>query len=85
MMKNAIYWDGVPCKFCENRCFGENYCLNLQGREIRERRNTLVAGYENFKSYTSNFESGRNKENIWIPVIFATTQSRIVACCSVRV
>jgi hypothetical protein len=36
-MKNAVFWDVVPCRFCVNRSFGGTYRLHLQGRKIRER------------------------------------------------
>jgi hypothetical protein len=31
-MKNAVFWDVVPCIYCVNRRFGGTYLLNLQGR-----------------------------------------------------
>jgi hypothetical protein len=36
-MKNAVFWDVVPCSSCANRYFGGTYRLHLQGRKIRER------------------------------------------------
>jgi hypothetical protein len=36
-MKNAIFWDVMPCRSCVNRRFRGTYCLHLQGRKIRER------------------------------------------------
>jgi hypothetical protein len=36
-MKNAVFWDVAPCRYCVNRRFGGTYRLNLQGRKIRER------------------------------------------------
>jgi hypothetical protein len=36
-MKNAVFWDVVPCRYCVNRRFGGTYRLHLQGRKIRER------------------------------------------------
>jgi hypothetical protein len=36
-MKNAVFWDVAPCRFCVNRRFGGKYRLHLQGRKIRER------------------------------------------------
>jgi hypothetical protein len=36
-MKNAVFWDVVPCRFCVNRRFGGTYRLHLQVRKIRER------------------------------------------------
>jgi hypothetical protein len=36
-MKNAVFWDEVPCRSCVNRRFGGTYRLHLQGRKIRER------------------------------------------------
>jgi hypothetical protein len=31
-VKNAVFWDVAPCRYCVNRCFGGIYCLHLQGR-----------------------------------------------------
>jgi hypothetical protein len=36
-MKNAVFWDVAPCRFCVNRRFGGTYFLLLWGRKIRER------------------------------------------------
>jgi hypothetical protein len=36
-MKNAVFWDVAPCRYCVNGSFGEAYRLHLQGRKIRER------------------------------------------------
>jgi hypothetical protein len=36
-MKNAVFWDVAPCRYCVNRRFGETYRLHLQGRKIRQR------------------------------------------------
>jgi hypothetical protein len=36
-VKNADFWDVVPCRSCVNRRFGGMYRLHLQGRKIRER------------------------------------------------
>jgi hypothetical protein len=35
-MKNAVFWDVVPCISCVNRRFGGTYPLHLQDRKIRE-------------------------------------------------
>jgi hypothetical protein len=35
-MKNAVFWDVVPCKSSVNRRFGGTYRLHLKGRKIRE-------------------------------------------------
>jgi hypothetical protein len=40
-MKNAVFWDVVPCRSCVNRRFGGTYSLRLQGRKIRERRTSV--------------------------------------------
>jgi hypothetical protein len=36
-LKNAVFWDVVPCRSCVNRRFGGMYRLHLQGRKICER------------------------------------------------
>jgi hypothetical protein len=36
-MKNAVFWDVMPCRSCVNRRFGGTYRLHLQGGNIRER------------------------------------------------
>jgi hypothetical protein len=30
-MKNAVFRDMAPCRFCENQCFGGTCCLHLLG------------------------------------------------------
>jgi hypothetical protein len=29
--KNAVFWDVMPCGFCQNRRFGGTYCLYHKG------------------------------------------------------
>jgi hypothetical protein len=36
-MKNAVFWDVAPCRYCVNRRFGGTYRLHLHGRKIRKR------------------------------------------------
>jgi hypothetical protein len=36
-MKNTVFWDVAPCRFCVNWRFGGKHHLHLQGRKIRER------------------------------------------------
>jgi hypothetical protein len=36
-MKNAIFWDVMPCISCVNQRFVGTYGLHLQGRKIRKR------------------------------------------------
>jgi hypothetical protein len=36
-MKNTVFWDVAPCRYCVNRRFGGTYLLPLQGRKIRKR------------------------------------------------
>jgi hypothetical protein len=43
-MKNATFWDMVPCRSFVNRLFGRTYRLHLQGRKIGE-RGTSVSGW----------------------------------------
>jgi hypothetical protein len=40
-IKNAVFWDVVPCRSCVNRRFEGTYRLHLQGRKIRERGTCL--------------------------------------------
>jgi hypothetical protein len=39
LLKNAVFWDVVPCRSCVNRRFGGTYRFHLQGTKIRERGN----------------------------------------------
>jgi hypothetical protein len=32
-MKNAVFWDVAPCRYCVNQRFGETYRLHLQDRK----------------------------------------------------
>jgi predicted RNA binding protein YcfA (HicA-like mRNA interferase family) len=45
-MKNAVFWDVVPCRSCVNRRFRVMYRLHLQGRKIRERGTSLSRGLQ---------------------------------------
>jgi hypothetical protein len=36
-LKNAVFWDVPPCRFCVKWCFGGTYRVHLQDRKIRER------------------------------------------------
>jgi hypothetical protein len=40
-MKNAVFWDVAPCRFCVNRRFRGKYRLHLQGRKIREGKTSV--------------------------------------------
>jgi hypothetical protein len=40
-MKNAVFWDVLPCKSRLSRRFGGKYRPHLQGRKILERRTSL--------------------------------------------
>jgi hypothetical protein len=33
-MKNTVFWDVMPCGFCENRRFGRAYRLRHQGGKL---------------------------------------------------
>jgi hypothetical protein len=35
-MKNAVFWDVMPCGTCKNRGFGGTYLLNHQGDKYRQ-------------------------------------------------
>jgi hypothetical protein len=34
-LKNAVFWDVAPCRYCVTRRFGRTYHLHLQGIKIR--------------------------------------------------
>jgi hypothetical protein len=40
-MKNAVFWDVMPCGACKNRRFGES-CIHYQGVKISEMRLQLL-------------------------------------------
>jgi hypothetical protein len=40
-VKEAVFWDVVPCESCENRCFGGTCHLCLQGRKNTRARNAM--------------------------------------------
>jgi hypothetical protein len=40
-MKNAVFWDVAPCRYCVNRHFGGPYRLHSQGR--RKKKTSLLA------------------------------------------
>jgi hypothetical protein len=35
-MKNAVFWDVAPCRYCINRRFGRTYRLHLPGRRKKK-------------------------------------------------
>jgi hypothetical protein len=50
-MKNAVFGDVAPCRYCVKRCFGGTYRLHLQGRRIIERR-TSVSRWLKFANFS---------------------------------
>jgi hypothetical protein len=34
-MKNAVFWDVTPCRFCKDRCFGGTHRLDHHGDKNR--------------------------------------------------
>jgi hypothetical protein len=38
MLKEAVFWDVAPCRYCVIRRFGGTYRLHLQGRRDSESR-----------------------------------------------
>jgi hypothetical protein len=40
-MKNAIFWDVMPCGSCTNRRFGETYLLHHRGKKNQQVRNNV--------------------------------------------
>jgi hypothetical protein len=40
-MKNAVFWDVMPCRSCVKQHFGGTYRLHLQGRKICEWRTSV--------------------------------------------
>jgi hypothetical protein len=38
VMKNAIFWDVMPCSCCKNRCFGGMYHCHHHGQENQQAR-----------------------------------------------
>jgi hypothetical protein len=40
-LKNAVFWDVMPCNSCVNRRFRGTYHLHLQGRKIHERGSSV--------------------------------------------
>jgi hypothetical protein len=61
-MKNAIFWDVVPCRSCVNRRFGGKYRLHLQGRKIRELQPPAHAGSSLADFSTPKMEAIRSSE-----------------------
>jgi hypothetical protein len=64
-MKNAVFWDVAPCRFCVNRCFGGTYRLHLQGRKIRERETSVSRWLQPNKIYTAPHP--RRRHSSWSP------------------
>jgi hypothetical protein len=53
-MKNAVFWDVAPCRYCVNRHFGGTYRLHLQGRKICEQGTRVSRWLQTFfKKLTS--------------------------------
>jgi hypothetical protein len=40
-MKNAIFWDVTPWRFCRNRCLGGTYSLQHQGEGNERAKNNV--------------------------------------------
>jgi hypothetical protein len=45
-MKNAVFWDVMPCGFRENRGFVRTYRLHHQGDKNRRARNNVSSNYQ---------------------------------------
>jgi hypothetical protein len=60
ILKNAVFWDVVPCRSCVNRRFGGRsvHTRSIQ-RHIPEDGILHSHGRENFRSYIFNFPSDR--------------------------
>jgi hypothetical protein len=61
-LKNAVFWDVAPCKFCVKRRLEGTYRLHLQGRKIRERGTSVSRWLQSAvltttRSYTSSWRS----------------------------
>jgi hypothetical protein len=41
IMKNAVFWDVVPCGCCKNQRFGGTYCLHHEGEENQQDGNNI--------------------------------------------
>jgi hypothetical protein len=52
-MKNAVFWDVAPCRYCVNRRFGSKYRLHLPGRKIRERGTSVSRWLQPHNMYTA--------------------------------
>jgi hypothetical protein len=44
-MKNAIFWDVMPCGCCKNRCSGGTYRLHHQGDKNQRARNNVRSNF----------------------------------------
>jgi hypothetical protein len=66
-MKNAVFWDVVPCRPCVNRRFGGTCRLHLQGWKIPWARNQLeqvAADYSCHICITSRTDGVRIASNV---------------------
>jgi hypothetical protein len=63
-MKNAVFWDVVPCRSCVNRRFGGTYRLHLQGRKIKLPVD-LYLGSEEFKECMPCLTVRDNNIYVW--------------------
>jgi hypothetical protein len=68
-VKNAVFLDVAPCRYCVNRYFRGTYRLHLQGLKIRERGTSvsrwLQPGSSLADFYTLKMESIRSSETFY--------------------
>jgi hypothetical protein len=61
-MKNAVFWDVAPCRYCVNRRFGGTYRLHLQGIKIQE---SITLKMEAIRSSETSAPHPRKRNSSW--------------------
>jgi hypothetical protein len=62
ILKNAVFWDVAPCRYCLNLRFGETYRLHFQGLKISELQTPAHAGSSLADFSTLKMEAVRSSE-----------------------
>jgi hypothetical protein len=70
LLKNAVFWDVVPCRYFVNRHFGGTYHLHLQDRKVRVGGTSVSRWLPKSKALTwRSWESSKKLRNFAHPPV----------------
>jgi hypothetical protein len=81
-VKNAVFWDVAPCRYCVNRRFGGTYRLHLHGREILEGGTSVSRSLEDFSALKTEAIHSSETSVYTRPTHPRRRHSYFYSCCS---